>query len=162
MIARLVAVCLQCMYACSLLLGQVRWEYSDLAPWLTCFLCRRCRCKDSIRCAEAFFQETQQSASSEFPNTISPKCDQPLKNSNSLERKPLLHRKSVAQLMMPSQVVTDNVTIYKIVWAQALALRCSDGVVCHGITYVNLKEGRSFLGDANWLLLIRSKRYAPI
>ena len=93
---------------------------------------------------------------------ICPKCDQLLKTSNSWEQKPLSHRELVAQLMMPSRAVTvtDNVTIYKIVWAQALALRCSDGVVCHGITYV--KEGRSFLGDADRLSLIRSKRYAPI
>ena len=65
--------------------------------------------------------------------------------------------------MMPSLVVTDNVTIYKIVsvvWAQALALRCRDGgVVCHGLTYD--KEGRSCLGDAaDPLSLIRNKRYA--
>ena len=65
-------------------------------------------------------------------------------------------------LLLPSRAVTDNVTIYKIVWAQALALRCRDGVVCHGITYVNLKEGRSFLGDADWLLLIRSKRCSDL
>ena len=102
-----------------------------------------------------------QSSRSEFPNTICLKCDQPLKNSNSWERKPLSHRESVAQMMMPSRVVTDNVTIYKSVWAQALTLRCRDGVVvCHGITYV--KEGRSFLGVADRLSLIRNKRFGPI